>query len=86
MVLRVRSNGRWWGHGLGGGAGVQPNLVQYAPRHCNQRVADHFPKRHASNPQPRHSPMPHHPKQEGLSGSHRRRRVPPPSHRRPLRR
>lgn len=65
MVFGVRSAGDRRRHGLGGGAGVQPNALQHAARHSLEFGADHIPVRHEANPMPRHGAVPHHSEHQG---------------------
>ncbi|PSS36040.1 Esterase [Actinidia chinensis var. chinensis] len=68
----------WAGHGLGGGAGVQPNPVQHEAGHSPERGPDHFPERLQEPAVPHDRALPHHTEHEGPGRAGGGRRVPPP--------
>lgn len=82
VVLRIRAFGSGWRHGLSGGSGVQPDLVQHAAGHSPKCGPDHIPVRFQEPIVPRDSALPHHTEHERFGGAGSGFRVPPPEPRR----
>lgn len=86
MGVGVRAAGGGRRHGLGGGAGVQPDAVQHAAGHSSEHVQDHIHVRPEKLPGARDGAVPHHPELEGPGRSRRGGGVSPPEPRREVHR